>query len=387
MKKVVLAYSGGLDTSCLIRWYKDKGYEVIAFMADVGQGSDFKAIEKRALATGASKVYVLDLKEEFVKDYVFPAIKANAVYEGKYFLATALSRPLIAKHQVLVAKKEKATTLSHGCTGKGNDQVRFEVTAKILAPHLELQAPLRTWEFKTRDEEIDYAKKHKIPIDVTKKSPYSTDINLYGRSIECGILEDPWVEPPEEIYLMTKNPLKCPNKPEYVAIEYAKGIPVKVNGKAYKPVELVQKLNEIGGRNGVGRVDVVENRLVGIKSREIYENPAGTLLITSHKELEAMVLDRETLHYKELISPRYSELTYYGLWETPLKQQLDAYINKTQERVSGTVRLKLYKGSCNVVGRKSPYSRYKEELATYGAKDIFDPKLSEGFIRIWGMPY
>ena len=387
MKKVILAYSGGLDTSCFIRWYKDKGYDVIAYLADVGQGSDFKMIEKRALATGASKVYILDLKEEFVKDYVFLAIKANAVYEGKYYLATALSRPLIAKHQVLVAKKEKATVLSHGCTGKGNDQVRLEVTAKILAPHLELQAPLRTWEFKTRDQEIEYANKHKIPIDATKKSPYSTDINLYGRSIECGVLEDPWVEPPEEIYKMTKNPLNCPNKPEYVAIEYAKGIPVKVNGKAYKPVELILKLNEIGGRNGVGRVDMVENRLVGIKSREIYENPAGSILITSHKELEAMVLDRETLHYKELISPKYAELTYYGLWETPQKQQLDAYINKTQERVTGTVRMKLFKGSCNVVGRKSPFSRYKEELATYGDKDIFDPKLSEGFIRIWGMPY
>lgn len=388
MKKVVLAYSGGLDTSCLIRWYKDKGYDVIAYLADVGQGSDFKVVEKRALATGASKVYILDLKEEFVKDYVFPAIKANAVYEGKYFLATALSRPLIAKHQVAVAKKEKATTLSHGCTGKGNDQVRLEVTAKILAPHLELEAPLRTWEFKTRDQEIDYAKKHNIPIDVTKKSPYSTDINLYGRSIECGVLEDPNVEPPEEIYKMTKDPLKCPNKPEYVEIEFAKGVPVKVNGKALKPVDLLIKLNEIGGRNGVGRVDMVENRLVGIKSREIYENPAGTLLMTAHKELEAIVLDRETLHYKEAyISPQYAHMTYYGLWETPLKHALDAFINKTQERVSGVVRLKLLKGNCQVVGRKSPFSRYKEELATYGDKDIFDPKLSEGFIRIWGMPY
>ena len=380
MKKVILAYSGGLDTSCLIRWYKDKGYDVIAYLADVGQGSDFKMIEKRALATGASKVYILDLKEEFVKDYVFPAIKANAVYEGKYFLATALSRPLIAKHQVIVAKKEKATVLSHGCTGKGNDQVRLEVTAKILAPHLELQAPLRTWEFKTREQEIEYAHKNKIPIDVTKKSPYSTDINLYGRSIECGVLEDPWVEPPEEIYKMTKDPLKCPNKPQYVEIEYSKGIPVKVNGKAYKPVDLILKLNEIGGRNGVGRVDMVENRLVGIKSREIYENPAGTILITSHKELEAMVLDRETLHYKELISPKYAELTYYGLWETPQKQQLDAYINKTQERVSGVVRMKLLKGSCNVVGRKSPFSRYKEELATYGDKDIFDVSTTQHWL-------
>jgi argininosuccinate synthase len=387
MKKVVLAYSGGLDTSCLIRWLKDKGYEVIAFMADVGQGSDFKLIEKRALATGASKVYILDLKQEFIKDYVFPAIKANAVYEGKYFLATALSRPLIAKHQVNVAKKEKATAIAHGCTGKGNDQVRFEVTAKLLAPHLELLAPLRTWELKTRDQEIDYARQHKIPIDVTKKSPYSTDINLYGRSIECGILEDPWAEPPEEIYVMTKDPRKCSNDPEYLEVDFAQGIPVKVNGKTFKPVDLVVELNAIGGRNGVGRVDMVENRLVGIKSREIYENPAGTILMTAHKELEALVLDRETLHYKELLSPRYAEMTYYGLWETPLKLQLDAFIEKTQERVSGTVRLKLHKGNCHVVGRKSPYSRYKEALATYGDKDIFDPKLSEGFIRIWGMPY
>ncbi len=387
MKKVVLAYSGGLDTSCLIRWLKDKGYDVIAYMADVGQGSDFKTYEKRALATGASKVYILDLKKEFVQDYVFPALKAGAVYEHKYYLATALSRPLIAKHQVKVAQKEKATAIAHGCTGKGNDQVRFEVTAKILAPHLELLAPLRTWEFKTRDEEIDYALRNKIPIDVSKKSPYSTDINLFGRSIECGILEDPWQEPPEEIYYMTKDPLKCPNKPTYVVVEFEKGIPVKVDGKKYGPVELINKLNEIGGANGVGRVDMVENRLVGIKSREIYENPAGTIMHTAHRELEALVLDRETLHQKHYISPKYAEMTYYGLWETPLKYQFDALINKMQERVTGTVRLKLYKGSCNVVGRKSPFSRYNEELATYGDKDKFDQKLAEGFIRLWGMPY
>ncbi len=387
MKKVVLAYSGGLDTSCLIRWLKDKGYDVIAYMADVGQGSDFKTYEKRALMTGASKVYILDLKKEFVQDYVFPALKAGAVYEHKYYLATALSRPLIAKHQVKVAEKEKATAIAHGCTGKGNDQVRFEVTAKILAPHLELLAPLRTWEFKTRDEEIDYAKRNNIPIDVSKKSPYSTDINLFGRSIECGVLEDPWQEPPEEIYVMTKDPLKCPNKPTYVEVDFEKGIPVKVDGKRYAGVDLINKLNEIGGANGVGRVDMVENRLVGIKSREIYENPAGTIMHTAHRELEALVLDRETLHHKNYISPRYAEMTYYGLWETPLKHQLDAMIEKMQERVTGTVRLKLLKGSCNVVGRKSPYSRYKMELATYGDKDKFDQKLAEGFIRLWGMPY
>jgi argininosuccinate synthase len=387
MKKVVLAYSGGLDTSCLIRWLKDKGYDVIAYMADVGQGADFKTYEKRALTTGASKVYILDLKKEFVQDYVFPALKAGAVYEHKYYLATALSRPLIAKHQVKVAEKEKATAIAHGCTGKGNDQVRFEVTAKILAPHLELLAPLRTWEFKTRDEEIDYAKRKHIPIDVSKKSPYSTDINLFGRSIECGVLEDPWQEPPEEIYVMTKDPLKCPNKPTYVEVDFEKGIPVKIDGKRYSGVDLINKLNEIGGANGVGRVDMVENRLVGIKSREIYENPAGTIMHTAHRELEALVLDRETLHHKNYISPRYAEMTYYGLWETPLKQQLDSMIEKMQERVTGTVRLRLLKGSCNVVGRKSPYSRYNMELATYGDKDKFDQKLAEGFIRLWGMPY
>lgn len=387
MKKVVLAYSGGLDTSCAIKWLKDKGYDVVACIADVGQGEDFTAIEKRALATGASKVYILDLKKEFITDYVFAALKAGAVYENKYLLATALSRPLIAKHQVEVAHKEKATAVAHGCTGKGNDQVRFETTVTILDPQLEQIAPVRIWEFKTRDEEIDYAKKHKIPVNVTKKSPYSIDINLYGRSIECGVLEDPWVEPPEEIYQMTVSPAKAPDKPTYIEIEFIKGIPVKIDGKNYEPLTLLEKLNTIGGANGVGRVDMIENRLVGIKSRENYENPAGTILHTAHQDLESLVLDRETLHYKYGISHKYAEMIYYGLWETPLRHQLDAHINKTQENVTGTIRLRLYKGNCVVVGRKSPHSRYKEELATYGKKDIFDQKLAEGFIRLWGMPY
>jgi len=315
------------------------------------------------------------------------ALKAGAVYENKYYLATALSRPLIAKHQVMIAHKEKATAIAHGCTGKGNDQVRFEVTARLLDPKLEIIAPVRIWEFKTRDEEIDYAKQKKIPIDVTKKSPYSVDNNLYGRSIECGVLEDPWVEPPEEIYKLTVNPLKAPDKPEYVEIDFSKGVPVKVNGKAYPPVALIHHLNTVAGRHGIGRVDMLENRLVGIKSREIYENPAGALIHTAHHELECLVLDRETLHHKQALSQRYAQLVYNGLWETPLKKQLDAYFNSVQERVKGTVRLKLYKGSCVIAGRKSPFSRYKEELATYGEKDIFDQKLAEGFIRIWGMPY
>jgi argininosuccinate synthase len=387
MEKVVLAYSGGLDTSCAIKWLEEQGYEVIAFIADVGQREDFQAIKKRALETGASKVHIVDVQKEFIEQYVFPALKAGAVYENKYFLATALSRPLMAKHQVMIAHKEKADTIAHGCTGKGNDQVRFEVTAHLLDPHLKIIAPVRIWKFKTREEEIDYAVTKKIPVDVTKKSPYSIDVNLYGRSIECGVLEDPWTEPPEEIYKLTVSPFKAPNDPSYIEIEFLKGIPVKIDGKSYAPVDLIHQLNNIGGQNGVGRVDMVENRLVGIKSREIYENPAATVLHVARHELECLVLDRETMHYKEVSSPKYAEMVYYGLWETPLKRQMDAYFEEIQKVVTGTVRLKLYKGSCTVVGRKSPHSRYKEELATYGEKDIFDQSLAEGFIRLWGMPF
>lgn len=387
MKKVVLAYSGGLDTSCAIKWLQDRDYDVVAFIADVGQNENFDVIKKRALKTGASKVHVVDLKEEFIQDYVFPAIRAGAVYENKYYLATALSRPLIAKHQVRIANLEKADAIAHGCTGKGNDQVRFEVTARLLNPRLEIIAPVRIWEFKTREEEIEYAQENNIPIDVTKKSPYSVDINLYGRSIECGVLEDPWIEPPEEIYKLTVSPLQAPNKPTYVTLDFAKGLPVKINGKVLKPLALIEQLNKLAGKNGIGRVDMVENRLVGIKSREIYENPAATLVHTARHELECLVLDRETSHYKQPLSQKYAELVYYGLWETPLKKQLDAYFNKVVERVSGTVRLKLYKGSCTVAGRKSSNSRYKEELATYGKKDVFDQKLAEGFIKLWGLPF
>lgn len=387
MKKVVLAYSGGLDTSCAIQWLKDKGYDVIAMIADVGQGEDFNAIKERALKTGASKVHVLNLQKEFVSDYVFPAIRANAIYENKYLLATALSRPLIAKHQVEIAQIEKATAVAHGCTGKGNDQVRFETTIRLLNPKLEHIAPVRVWEFKTREEEIDYAQKHKIPVSVTKKSPYSIDINLYGRSIECGVLEDPWVEPPEEIYHFTVSPEKAPDKPTYIEIDFKDGNPVGFDGKAYEPLELIHKLNEIGGKNAIGRVDAIENRLVGIKSREIYENPAGLILYLSHLELESLVLDRETIHYKQVISPKYAQMIYYGLWETPLKKQLDAYVTETQRHVTGTVRLKLYKGNCTVVGRKSKYSRYKLSLATYGDQDKFDQKMAEGFLQLWAMPY
>ena len=387
MKKVVLAYSGGLDTSCIIPWLKNKGYDTIAFIADVGQGQDFTAIKKRALKSGASKVVCLNLQKELIEDFALKALKAGAAYEGKYLLACALSRPLIAKHQVEIALEEKAEGFVHGCTGKGNDQVRFETVYRLMAPKLEIIAPVRIWEFKTRNEEIDYLKSQNIQIDVTKKSPYSIDINLYGRAIECGVLEDPWCEPPEEIYAMTTDPLKTPNTPEYVEISFEKGIPNKVNDKSYTPVTLVKLLNEIGGKHCVGRMDMIENRLVGIKSREIYENPAGTLLNTAIKELESLVLDRESMRQKEVLSQKYAELIYNGLWFTPIKEQLDVYFDKLHESTTGTVRLKLFKGSARVVGRKSKFSRYKEKLATYGEGDQFDQSLAAGFNHLWATPF
>lgn len=387
MKKVVLAYSGGLDTSCIIPWLKNKGYDTVAFIADVGQGQDFTAIKKRALKSGASKVICLNLQKELIEEFALKALKAGAAYEGKYLLACALSRPLIAKHQVEIALEEKAQGLVHGCTGKGNDQVRFETAYRLMAPKLEIIAPVRVWEFKTRNEEIDYLKSQNIEIDVTKKSPYSIDINLYGRAIECGVLEDPWAEPPEEVYAMTADPLKTPNEAAYVEIGFEQGIPNKVDGKAYAPVALVKLLNEIGGRHCVGRVDMIENRLVGIKSREVYENPAGTLLSTSIKELESLVLDRETMRMKEVLSQKYAELIYNGLWFTPIKEQMDEYFNKVHELTTGTVRLKLFKGSVRVVGRKSKNSRYKEKLATYGEGDQFDQSLAAGFNQLWATPF
>lgn len=387
MKKVILAYSGGLDTSCCVQWLKDRGYEVICFIADLGQGEDFLKIEKRALAGGASKVYIKDLRGEFVEDFIFPALKANAVYEGRYLLATALGRPLIAKYLVEAAHKEKAAAIAHGCTGKGNDQVRFEVTAKILDPKLEIVAPLRLWEFKSREEEIEYAKAKKIPIEVTKRKPYSIDKNLWGVSIESGVLEDPWVEPPEDCYQWTNSPQSSPNKPAYVEIEFDKGIPKKVNGKVYDALKLIDILCNLGSTHGIGRSDMIENRLVGIKSREIYEAPAAAILHYAHRELETLVLDRETAHYKEEVSLKYAELIYYGLWYSKLRISLDRFIEETQKNVSGTVRLKLYKGNCIAAGRKSPYSLYKQKLATYSKGDMFDQKLAEGFIKIFGMPF
>jgi len=391
MKKVVLAYSGGLDTSCITRWLKEQGYEVICFVADLGQGlgegEDFAAIEARAQAAGASKVYIKDLQDEFVQDFVLPALKAGAIYEGKYLLATALGRPLIAKYLVQIAHKEKADAVAHGCTGKGNDQVRFEVTVGILDPKLEILAPVREWEFKSREEEIEYAKMYNIPIEATKKKPYSIDRNIWGISIEAGVLENLEQEPPEDVYLITKSQTHIASYPKYIEISFEKGIPKKIDGKTYKLKTLISHLNEIGGLYGVGRSDLVENRLVGIKSREIYEAPAATILYTAHKELESLVLDRELAHFKEIISLKYSELVYYGLWYSPLKEALDSFVDSTQRHATGSIKLKLFKGSCIAVARKSPYSLYKKELSTYGREDKFNQKLAEGFIKIWGMPY
>lgn len=386
-KKVVLAYSGGLDTSVAIKWLSSKGYEVIAYMADVGQESDFEAYKKRALKTGAVKVVVEDLKAEFVKDFVFKALKADALYEGGYLLATALSRPIIAKGLVKTAEKEKAGFVAHGCTGKGNDQVRFEVAAMALNPTLKIIAPVREWELKTRSEEIEYAKDNFIPIDTTKKKPYSIDINLWGISIESGKLEDPYYEPDEDIYYLTKGINKASGKAVYVEVEFKEGIPAALNGKAMSGVDIILKLAKIAGDAGVGRSDMIENRLVGIKSREIYEAPAGWTLYTAHKALESLVLDRELLHFKDTVSLKYAELVYYGLWYSPLREALDKFIDDTQKYVSGTVRLKLHKGNCSVVGRKSPNSLYKKELATYEEGDKFDQSLAKGFIELWGLPY
>lgn len=388
MKKIVLAYSGGLDTSVMIKWLKEN-YDayVVALAVDLGQEEDFESLHSKAISSGADKVYLEDVKEEFVTQYIFPALKADAVYEGKYLLATSLSRPLIAKKLVEVAKKESASIVAHGCTGKGNDQVRFEVTISAISPKLEILAPARMWEFKSREEEVEYAKKHHIPVQVTKENPYSIDKNLWGVSIECGPLEDPNIEPPEEAYQITTSPQQAPKDPTYIQIEFEKGIPVKLDGKIYPPVELIQRLNEIGGKYGIGRIDMVENRLVGLKSREVYEAPAATMLIEAHKALEALILDRDTTHFKEIIALKYAELIYYGLWYSPLKEALDGFVEKTQNIISGKVRLKLLPATAIIVGRESPFSKYSYKLATYSKEDTFDHQSAEGFIKIFGLPY
>jgi argininosuccinate synthase len=385
-EKIVLAYSGGLDTSVAVRWLKEKyNYDVIALTADVGNERDFTAIEQKALKVGAIKCIIKDAKEEFVKQYIFPALQANAIYEGQYNLATALARPLIAKLMVEVAKQEGATAIAHGCTGKGNDQVRFDVSTIALAPDLKIVAPAREWGM-TREETIKYAQKYGIPVPITVSSPYSIDENLWGRSIECGALEDPWTEPPADVYGWTKSPADAPDKPVYVEIGFEQGIPVSLNGKKLDGINLIKQLNELAGKHGIGRVDHIENRLVGIKSREIYEAPAGTVLNIAHQALEEMTLSKDQLRFKQKVAIDYADLIYNGLWFSAHRRDLAAYIASTQQFVTGTVRLKLFKGTCSVVGRKSPYSLYSFSLATYDKGDKFDQKDSPGFIRLWGLP-
>jgi len=386
-RKIVLAYSGGLDTTVAIKWLKDLGYEVIAYMADVGQGGKITPARKRALAAGASKVIVDDLKKEFVEGYIFPALKAGAIYESGYLLATALSRPLIAKGLARTARREKAYCAAHGCTGKGNDQVRFEISLKMLSPGIKIVAPVREWELRSRQAEIEYAKKHRLPIDAKKNSPYSIDVNLWGVSIEAGVLEDPWHGAPEGAYLITRDPSKAPSTGYTAKIYFEEGVPRKLNGKTIAALSLIEKLNEIAGRYGIGRVDLVENRLVGIKSREIYEAPAATVLYAAHEALENIVLDRETFQFKKELSLEYGRLIYNGLWYSPLKRAMDGFIAETQKRVTGEVRLRLTSGNAAITGRKSPYSLYHKGLATYGEDDRFDHSLARGFIELWGMPY
>jgi len=384
--KVVLAYSGGVDTSVAIKWLQEKyNLDVIAFSVDVGNEPDFPAIREKALKLGAVKAVVADAKKAFVEGFVFPALKANAMYQGCYPLATALARPLMAKLLVEAALKEGAKSVAHGSTGKGNDQVRFDVSVAGLAPELKILAPARDWEM-TRDETIDYAKRHGIPLPVTAESPYSIDQNLWGRSIECGVMEDPWAEPPEDAFIWVKPVTKTPDKAEYVEIEFNKGIPVAVNGRKMDGILLVQQASDLAGKHGIGKIDHIEDRVVGIKSREVYEAPAALLLIQAHRALESLCLSKEQLRFKQLVSAEYADLVYNGLWFTSFREDLTAYIESSQRYVTGTVRLKLFKGSSTVVGRKSPYSLYRHELATYDKGDIFDQSAAAGFIHLWGLP-
>ena len=383
--KVVLAYSGGLDTSVAIKWLQEKyNLDVIAFSVDVGNEPDFPAIREKALKLGAVKALVSDAKKAFVDEFVFPALKANAVYQGQYPLATALARPLMARLLVEVAQAEGATAVAHGCTGKGNDQVRFDVSVAALAPDLKIIAPAREWGM-TREETIKYAQRHGIPIPITAESPYSIDQNLWGRSIECGVLEDPWVEPPDDAFIWAKPLAETPDVPDYIEIGFEKGVPVAVNGRKMAGITLIQRVNELAGKHGVGRIDHIEDRVVGIKSREIYEAPAAVVLIQAHQALEAMTLSREQLRFKQIVAAEYADLVYNGLWFTSFREDLAAYVESSQRFVTGTVRLKLFKGSCSVVGRKSPYSLYRHDLATYDKGDVFDQSAAVGFIKLWGL--
>ena len=388
MPKVVLAYSGGLDTSIIVRWLKEEyGYDVIAFAADVGQGpGELDGLEEKALATGASKVYIQDLRKEFVEDFIYPMLQSGAYYEKTYLMGTAIARPLIARAMVQVALRENAVAVAHGSTGKGNDQVRFEFTAKALAPQLKIIAPWRIWDIRSRMDALEYAKKYNIPVSVTAEKPYSMDRNLWHISYEGGILEDPANAPLEEMFLLTCSPEQAPDKPAEVEISFVKGVPTAINGTPMDPVALMEFLNKIAGENGVGRADIVENRLVGMKSRGVYETPGGTILYFAHRELEQLTVDRETAHFKEAVGIKYGEIIYYGLWYSPLRKSLDAFIKSTQERVTGDVKLKLYKGNIEVLSKRSPYSLYHPGLATFEEDELYDQKDAGGFINLFGLP-
>ena len=388
IKKVVLAYSGGLDTSVIIPWLKEhyNNCEVIAACADLGQGDELEPVHDKALKTGASKCYIMDLKEEFISDYVWPTVKAGAVYEKKYLLGTSFARPLIAKKLVEIAEKEGADAIAHGATGKGNDQVRFELSVKALAPQLAIIAPWREWELRSRDQEIDYAAAHNIPIPVSHDHDYSMHRNMWHLSHEGSDLEDPWNAPKDELFIVTNIPEKAPDKPEYVELEYVEGVPVSVNGEKLSPAKLVEKLNEIGIRNAVGITDMVEDRLVGMKSRGVYENPAGAIIYYGHNDLENLCLDRATQSFKQQVSIRYSELVYDGMWFSPLREALDAFVNETQKTVTGTVRMKLYKGNIYSAGVKSPYSLYSQEYVTFGEDEVYNQADATGFINLFGLP-
>ncbi len=381
--KIVLAYSGGLDTSVILKWLAEKyDAEIIAYVADVGQGEDLDEVREKAIKTGASKVYIEDLTEEFVSDFVFPAIKANAIYEGAYLLGTSLARPLIAKRQIEIAQEENAFAVSHGSTGKGNDQVRFELTYYALNPDIKVIAPWREWDLNSRTALIDYAKENGIPVPVTLEKPYSCDRNLLHISYEGGILEDPWSEPPENMFEMTVSPESAPDEPQYIEIDFEKGVPTKIDGKKLKPSELLDALNKIGGANGVGRVDLVENRFVGMKSRGVYETPGGTILHVAHRALESITMDREVMHLRDSLIPKISELIYYGFWYSPEMDMLRAAVEESQKNVTGVVKLKIYKGNLIIAGRRSPYSLYQKDLATFEEDSIYNQADATGFIKL-----
>ena len=387
IKKVVLAYSGGLDTSIIVPWLKENyGCEVVCFTADVGQGEEMDGLEEKAIASGASQLIIHDMREEFARDYLFPVLRAGAVYERKYLLGTSMARPLIAKHQVEVAHEVQADAVAHGATGKGNDQVRFELTYTALDPRLQIVSPWREWDIRSREDAIAYATARNIPVTATLKSIYSRDRNLWHLSHEGGPLEDPWLEPAEGMYLLSASPENAPDEPAYVEIEFDSGTPIAVNGEPMPADKLVSCLNAIGGAHGIGRADMVEGRLVGMKSHGVYETPGGSILLAAHRELEAMVLDRETIQFKDLAALKYAELVYNGMWFTPLREALDAFVDSTQGPVTGTVRLKLYKGNIIAAGRKSPFSLYREDFATFGQEDVYDQTDAEGFIRLFGLP-